>query len=148
MPRDRLKTSRNIFLFILRSVFFDFPKVPHAAIRVSQELSTWCGEATEIKNRMYLMDARLRYMRIGYKKRINIGFSSVTYETCPPLDVICVSGGSGVTDLLRDERTMGFVRKQAASERYVMSACTGVLLLGATGLARRSRIVIDIVAGR
>jgi len=63
----------------------------------------------------------------------------VTYETCPPLDVICVPGGSGVTDLLRDERTIEFVRKQAASARFVTSVCTGALLLGAAGLLRGRR---------
>lgn len=63
----------------------------------------------------------------------------VTYETCPPLDVICVPGGSGVTDLLQDGQTIEFVRKQAASARYVTSVCTGALLLGAAGLLRGRR---------
>src|SRR6201999_2652885 len=63
----------------------------------------------------------------------------VTYESCPPLDVICVPGGSGVTDLLQDEPTIEFVRKQAASARYVTSVCTGALLLGAAGLLQGRR---------
>lgn len=62
-----------------------------------------------------------------------------TYETCPPLDVICVPGGSGVTDLLQDAQTIDFVRRQAASARYVTSVCTGALLLGAAGLLRGRR---------
>ncbi|RZF27400.1 DJ-1/PfpI family protein [Paraburkholderia sp. UYCP14C] len=64
---------------------------------------------------------------------------STTYESCPPLDVICVPGGSGVTDLLLDEQTIDFVRRQAASARYVTSVCTGALLLGAAGLLRGRR---------
>ncbi|MBC8740135.1 cyclohexyl-isocyanide hydratase [Paraburkholderia sp. Clong3] len=62
-----------------------------------------------------------------------------TYESCPPLDVICVPGGSGVTDLLQDEQTIDFVCRQAASARYVTSVCTGALLLGAAGLLRGRR---------
>ncbi|NUX52876.1 DJ-1/PfpI family protein [Paraburkholderia youngii] len=64
---------------------------------------------------------------------------SATYESCPPLDVICVPGGSGVTALLQDEQTIDFVRWQAASARYVTSVCTGALLLGAAGLLRGRR---------
>ncbi|MGF6468577.1 DJ-1/PfpI family protein [Paraburkholderia youngii] len=64
---------------------------------------------------------------------------SVTFENCPPLDVICVPGGSGVTALLQDEETIDFVRRQAASARYVTSVCTGALLLGAAGLLRGRR---------
>ncbi|MBB5465314.1 cyclohexyl-isocyanide hydratase [Paraburkholderia sp. CI2] len=62
-----------------------------------------------------------------------------TYESCPPLDVICVPGGNGVTDLLQDEQTIDFVCRQAASARYVTSVCTGALLLGAAGLLRGRR---------
>jgi cyclohexyl-isocyanide hydratase len=64
---------------------------------------------------------------------------SATYESCPPLDVICVPGGSGVTALLKDEQTIDFVRRQAASARYVTSVCTGALLLGAAGLLHGRR---------
>lgn len=64
---------------------------------------------------------------------------TTTYEDCPPLDVICVPGGSGVTDLLQDDQTIEFVRKQAARARYVTSVCTGALLLGAAGLLRGRR---------
>ncbi|MFP4892462.1 DJ-1/PfpI family protein [Paraburkholderia sp. EG304] len=64
---------------------------------------------------------------------------SATYESCPALDVICVPGGSGVTALLQDEQTIDFVRRQAASARYVTSVCTGALLLGAAGLLRGRR---------
>ena len=59
---------------------------------------------------------------------------SMTFDECPQLDVICIPGGSGVTNLMRDEQTLAFVRKQAAGARYVTSVCTGSLLLGAAGL--------------
>ncbi|WP_233806607.1 DJ-1/PfpI family protein [Paraburkholderia sp. HP33-1] len=64
---------------------------------------------------------------------------NTTYESCPALDVICVPGGGGVTDLLQDAQTIDFVRRQAASARYVTSVCTGALLLGAAGLLRGRR---------
>ncbi len=62
-----------------------------------------------------------------------------TYADCPALDVLCVPGGSGVGDLMEDEATFAFLRKQAASARYVTSVCTGSLVLGAAGLLRGKR---------
>lgn len=65
------------------------------------------------------------------------GFSIVpnaTFATCPPLDVICVPGGTGQVALMTDEETLGFLRRQAAGARYVTSVCTGSLVLGAAGL--------------
>lgn len=64
---------------------------------------------------------------------------SVSFEACPPLDVICVPGGSGVEALMEDEQVLGFLRKQAATARYVTSVCTGSLVLGAAGLLRGRR---------
>ncbi len=64
---------------------------------------------------------------------------TVTFDTCPALDVLCVPGGVGVNALLEDEETLGFVRRQAASARYVTSVCTGALVLGAAGLLQGRR---------
>ncbi|OJB46243.1 dimethylglycine dehydrogenase [Burkholderia ubonensis] len=59
-----------------------------------------------------------------------------TFADCPPLDVICIPGGTGITDLLSDRETIDFVRERSAAARYVTSVCTGALLLGAAGLLR------------
>lgn len=62
-----------------------------------------------------------------------------TFEDCPPLDVICVPGGSGVSKLIPDDETLAFLRHQADTARYVTSVCTGALVLGAAGLLRGRR---------
>ena len=59
-----------------------------------------------------------------------------TYETCPPLDLVCVPGGGGMNALLNDEATLAFLRKQDETARYVTSVCTGSLVLGAAGLLK------------
>lgn len=64
---------------------------------------------------------------------------TVTYETCPPLDVVMVPGGPGQQDLMEDEAMLSFLRKQAASAKYVTSVCTGSLVLGAAGLLKGKR---------
>lgn len=60
----------------------------------------------------------------------------VTYDTCPPLDVICVPGGAGMNPLLNDEATLVFLRRVAPNATYVTSVCTGSLVLGAAGLLK------------
>jgi cyclohexyl-isocyanide hydratase len=58
-----------------------------------------------------------------------------TFADCPPLDLICVPGGTkGVIDAIADRETVEFVRRQAANARYVTSVCTGAFILGAAGL--------------
>lgn len=61
------------------------------------------------------------------------------FDDCPPLDVLCVPGGSGVGALLEDDATLAFVQRQARNARYVSSVCTGSLVLGAAGLLRGRR---------
>ncbi|MEM5313789.1 DJ-1/PfpI family protein [Paraburkholderia sp. JHI869] len=62
-----------------------------------------------------------------------------TFEDCPPLDVICVPGGRGVSQLIPDDETLAFLRRHAGMARYVTSVCTGALVLGAAGLLRGRR---------
>jgi len=64
---------------------------------------------------------------------------TVTYETCPPLDVVMVPGGPGQQDLMEDETALDFLRKQAATAKYVTSVCTGSLVLAAAGLLKGKR---------
>jgi cyclohexyl-isocyanide hydratase len=64
---------------------------------------------------------------------------TVTYATCPQLDVVMVPGGPGQQDLMEDEAPLGFLRKQAASATYITSVCTGSLVLGAAGLLKGKR---------
>ena len=64
---------------------------------------------------------------------------TVTYETCPPLDIIMVPGGPGQQDLMEDEAALSFLRKQAAQAKYVTSVCTGSLVLAAAGLLKGKR---------
>ena len=64
---------------------------------------------------------------------------TVTFADCPQLDVICVPGGAGTDDLVNDEETLAFLRRQAAGAKYVTSVCTGSLVLGAAGLLQGYR---------
>lgn len=62
-----------------------------------------------------------------------------TYARRPRLDVLVVPGGVGVDALLTDAEALAFVRTAAAEARFVVSICTGALVLGAAGLLRGRR---------
>lgn len=64
---------------------------------------------------------------------------TVSFADCPPLDVICVPGGSGTDDMVNDAEVLQFLRAQAQAAKYITSVCTGSLVLGAAGLLRGYR---------
>jgi transcriptional regulator GlxA family with amidase domain len=58
----------------------------------------------------------------------------VDFTTAPPIDVLVIPGGFGTRALLRDERTLAWIRQTAPAARRVTSVCTGALLLARAGL--------------
>jgi cyclohexyl-isocyanide hydratase len=52
----------------------------------------------------------------------------------PGCALLCVPGGFGTVDAMRDPEFLAELRRLAAGARYVTSVCTGSLLLGAAGL--------------
>jgi cyclohexyl-isocyanide hydratase len=55
------------------------------------------------------------------------------------LDMLLVPGGTGVNVAMEEEGVLAFIRRQAKGAKYVMSVCTGALVLGAAGLLRGRR---------
>jgi cyclohexyl-isocyanide hydratase len=69
--------------------------------------------------------------------RTDCGWSIVpthSFDACPDADVLFVPGGGGTFDLLEDPVILGFLRRQAATARWITSVCTGSFLLAAAGL--------------
>jgi cyclohexyl-isocyanide hydratase len=63
-----------------------------------------------------------------------------TFSNCPPLDLICIPGGSeGVAGIINDGETIEFVRLKAGAAKYVTSVCTGAFVLGVAGLLKGRR---------
>lgn len=68
---------------------------------------------------------------------------NTSFEKTPPLDVLFVPGGLGVTAKLEDSQFLEFLRKQGECVRYVTSICAGSLLLAAAGLLQGYRATTD-----
>ena len=64
---------------------------------------------------------------------------TTTFADCPKLDMICIPGGFGVPDAIRDAATVAFVKARGAEAEWVTSVCTGAFLLGAAGLLKGKR---------
>ncbi|HET7435946.1 MAG TPA: DJ-1/PfpI family protein [Thermoanaerobaculia bacterium] len=59
---------------------------------------------------------------------------TMTFAEAPQGAVLFVPGGPGVNEAMLDEQLVAFIARQGAGARWVTSACTGALLLGAAGL--------------
>lgn len=58
----------------------------------------------------------------------------VAFADCPPLDWLLVPGGEGTRREVDNIELTGFVARQAAAARAVLSVCTGSFVLHAAGL--------------
>jgi cyclohexyl-isocyanide hydratase len=63
----------------------------------------------------------------------------MTFADAPRLDVLVVPGGPGQQRLMEDQAVLGFLRRQAAGARCVLSVCTGALTYGAAALLQGVR---------
>jgi len=108
-----------------------FPDITQLDMTGPYEVFTKCPEV-EVR----LVWKTLEPVTAGGGMRI---MPDTTYAACPQLDLVCVPGGAGMNPLMEDEETLAFLRKQAAGARYVTSACTGALVLGAAGLLKGRR---------
>jgi cyclohexyl-isocyanide hydratase len=57
----------------------------------------------------------------------------------PPLDVLFIPGGSGISALIKDAQLLHTLRQRGQTARYVTSVCTGARVLGAAGLLKGYR---------
>ena len=55
-------------------------------------------------------------------------------KSCPQADILLIPGGPGTDRLERCEETLNWIRTQAQKAEWVLSVCTGSLVLGAAGL--------------
>lgn len=92
-------------------------------------------EAPEM--RLHLVAERDGPVRLGNGLVIS---PTETFQSCPPLDVLVVPGGSSESDVAgrrvqqRNPPAIAFVRSRATTARVTASVCTGAFLLAEAGL--------------
>jgi len=60
----------------------------------------------------------------------------VSFEQCPPLDILVVPGGQGTRKEIDNESLISFIAQQAKHCKAVLSVCTGSFLLHRAGLLK------------
>ena len=65
--------------------------------------------------------------------------ADAAFEDLPDPEIVIVPGGTGTDAVLDDERLVGWIRRAHETSEWTTSVCTGSLLLGAAGRARRPR---------
>lgn len=63
--------------------------------------------------------------------KISIDYS---FADCPPLDYLLIPGGWGTREESTNKELLNFIQQQAQCCQWVLSVCTGALLLQAAGL--------------
>jgi cyclohexyl-isocyanide hydratase len=56
------------------------------------------------------------------------------FKDCPMVDILCVPGGGGVSEVIDDAESITFLKHKATTAQYVTSVCTGSLILAVAGL--------------
>jgi transcriptional regulator GlxA family with amidase domain len=60
-------------------------------------------------------------------------------ENCPQADILIIPGGYGTRPLLKHEALIAWISGQAARVEWLLSVCTGALLLARAGLLANAR---------
>lgn len=61
---------------------------------------------------------------------------TATMDDVKTANILCIPGGFGTLDVMRDARSLDWVREVAKEASWVTSVCTGSLILGAAGLLK------------
>ena len=59
---------------------------------------------------------------------------SHSFASCPPLDILLVPGGYGTRREMRNQVVLEWVTQRARTCEFLLSVCTGSLVLGSAGL--------------
>ena len=64
------------------------------------------------------------------------GVHILAHPECSPDVLLVPGGGTPSIDILEDQATMDFLARQGESATWIVSVCTGALLLGKAGLLK------------
>lgn len=64
----------------------------------------------------------------------------ISIDCAPPLDTLLIAGGAGGRQLETDPRLLGWIRTRAVDTRRIVSICTGLYILAATGVVQGRRV--------
>jgi cyclohexyl-isocyanide hydratase len=123
--------------------FVIFPGITQLDFTGPFEVLSRLGTPSSISTPSKFLDSRVHVVAktmlpVSSDRGLGI-MPTCTFQSCPPLDLICVPGGAGVVEALADAETIDFVCRQGGRAKYVTSVCMGAFVLGAAGLLKGRR---------
>ncbi len=104
------------------------------------EVLDFCGPLETFSVINDVSDIAVNVITIAKKKTIIKAKSNLNVEpnhdfsSHPTLDILIIPGGFGTRKLLNDEETLKWIYMQHMDVKYLMSVCTGSLVLAKLGL--------------
>ena len=120
-----MNKKRNIAIFLFEDVeVLDFAG-PFEVFSVTSEINE------EHPFNVYTVAEKMGKIRARNGLSVNPDF---TFSDCPPPDIIVIPGGQGTRAEMKNPAVIAWVTELAERVDYVLSVCTGALILGKAGL--------------
>jgi transcriptional regulator GlxA family with amidase domain len=83
----------------------------------------------------YVYTVGISHMPVAARGRFTV-VPRYSFEDCPQPDILVIPGGFGIRPLLKHDLLIGWIQKQAAKVEWLLSVCTGALLLAKAGVLK------------
>jgi transcriptional regulator GlxA family with amidase domain len=122
-----MSKTRNVAIFIFDDVeILDFAG-PYEVFNVTTETSQG--------NPFYVYSVGLTGEVVQARGKLALQ-PAFSIDNCPQPDLLLIPGGWGTRALLKNERVMDWLRDQTPKVEFLLSVCTGALLLAQAGLLK------------
>lgn len=114
-----------------------FERVEELDVVGPYEVFGWAATMRSDLFEVSLVAETLSPVRCDKAMRLLPDFS---FQDCPQYDVLLVPGGYGTRLLVKNEKMLSFLKRQAAGSEWIASVCTGLRVLAAADLVDGRRV--------
>jgi len=120
-----MSNPRNVAILIFDDIeILDFAG-PYEVFNVASEVTTPAS--------FYVYNVGISMRPVVGRGRFTVT-PQYSIESCPQADLLVIPGGYGTRPLMKHEGLMSWLREQSGKVEWLLSVCTGALLLGKAGL--------------
>jgi transcriptional regulator GlxA family with amidase domain len=125
-----MRNPRNVAILVFDDVeILDFAG-PYEVFNVASETTTPAA--------FYVYNVGISHVPVVGRGRFTVS-PRYSMEDCPQPDILIVPGGYGTRPLLKHDLLTEWIKDQATKVEWLLSVCTGALLLARAGVLRNCR---------
>ena len=125
-----MSNPRNVAILVFDDIeILDFAG-PYEVFNVASELTTPAG--------FYVYNVGIALRPVVGRGRFTVT-PQYSIENCPQADLLVIPGGFGTRPLMKHDGLMSWLRDQSKRVEWLLSVCTGALLLARAGLLEDCR---------